>query len=496
MPWLGQVHAEPLIGKAQLFPMLEYQIHAQEVADFHNSDATIRIASAPARTSKSFSAAKEGVWQVMPTKPLTSSLTWVIGPDYPTNKEFSYYWQDLVDNRERLWGQGKKYKLSSAVNNPTNGTMQIVIEWGKDEDGIPQRAVIQGKSASNERSLQGDEPTMVILSEAAEQPDYIWKKYISTRFWKAILPSTPKPKADWIRDLIEKGENNPGLGIENFTFPPHANPTYSWDRYKREKILAEMRTESGKAEDDPYFAEQFLGRWVYYTGLVLPFDKKRHVVPFNRSWLDLSRIIVSCDYGWRDPAAAGFWAVLPTGAVVLFDEIYEKHLPTADFIKKIDDRLGPYRTQLDYVTSDPQEPQTEYYMREMGLPVISMNKKEQRDRAIGHRRLVDMLSGGMGPDEKTPSLYVTENCVHAIAEFSHLRYRDSNANEYGTTSMEGQDHMFDLARYFVTSRPSPKANKREMDWQEEIRRGTMRSRMSNPYRYQPTRRWDPYRSAY
>ncbi len=462
---LGQVPAES-IPKFLLFELFGYEIFSEEVAAFHNSTAPIRVVSAPARTSKSYSAAMDIIATVWATKPLTDSLTWIVGPDYSTNKEFQYCYEMLVDRQQEFFPGA--YTITRALNNPGNGAMEITLEWpGHKKNFHRARATIQGKSATNEKSLQGEEATVACLSEAAEMSEVIWKKYLSTRYWKAILPTTPKPAAEWIREMCDEGERDPELGIESFRFPPESNPLYNWDRFHREEKRAALRTKSGRAEDDPYFAEQFLGRWVYYTGRVLPFDEKVHTVDVDPVWLDTSSIFISCDYGYEDACVMLFWAVLPNGVLLVFDEIYENHLSTHQFVQSGIDKLGTRIDQLAYATGDPQQPGVGALMSEAGLPIHTMNKNSQRDRAAGHRRLVDLLS--VEPEKGHPMLFVGKNCVKTIAEWKTLHYKEGHRNEYGTTAISKQDHAYDAARYGVMTRPEPSAEPEERDWLDVMR---------------------------
>jgi hypothetical protein len=268
--------------------------------------------------------------------------------------------------------------------------------------------------------------------------------------------------------MCELGEKDPSLSIETFVFPYWANPYYDVDRFRREERKAAARSETGKAEDDPYFAEQFLGRWVYYTGLALPFGAKNQVT-LDESWLDVSQLYVSCDYGYEDACVALFWALLPSGALLLWDEIYERHLLTHEFVAKIERKLEGRMDQVGYFCGDPKQPQVARYLSDFGLHVIDMNKRAQVDRAVGHRRLVDLLSED--PHLGHPMLYVaSDRCPRTTAEWKHLRYKPNMRNEYGTTALEGDDHAFDAARYFITTRPEPKGQEERPDWMREVRK--------------------------
>ena len=96
MPVLGEIMAEPILPKAAVFEAMGYEIFADEVKAFHESKARRRIMCAPARSSKSYSAFPEVVYRALPHRPLLGSLQWLVGTDYPTNKEWQYVWKSLV----------------------------------------------------------------------------------------------------------------------------------------------------------------------------------------------------------------------------------------------------------------------------------------------------------------------------------------------------------------------------------------------------------------
>jgi len=443
-----------------------YKIYAEEVKRFHESKARRRIPCAPARSSKSYSASPEVVYRALPHRPLLGSLQWLVGTDYNTNKEWQYVWKALVEERERWTMGGQTINIEKAQNNPQNGNMLIVIDWGEGPHGRC-KAVIEGKSATNEKALQGEHVTQCVMSEAAEHPDRIWEKYLRTRSTWAIFPTTPKPRAEWLHKMIEDGEKDPSLSIESFTFPMSANPFYDMELFEIEQKRAALRSETGRAEDDPYFAEQFLGRWVYYTGMVLPFGNQ-NLATLDPSWLDQSQIYVSCDYGYKDACVALFWAMLPSGALLLWDEVYERLLTTHEFVERIEEKLGDRRDQLVYACGDPKQPQVARYLADFGFPVVDVNKKAQADRAVGHRRLVDLMS--VDPVLDHPMLFVDEaRCPKTVAEWRHLRYREKASNEYGESSLEGEDHAFDAAKYFVMTRPTPEKERHDRDWVVELK---------------------------
>ena len=464
----SRLDPDPHRAKAAFFALFGYSIHHEEVARFHQSSAPLRIIDAPARTSKSYSSSHEGMALIMPTRPLTSTLTYLIGPDYGTLKEFDYYWDTLVENFASL-GFGT---LGKHIHNPANGNMVIELIWGRGEDGKVHRARIEGKSATNPRALQGDEVDVAIFSEACEQSSDIWEKYMAPRTTAAIFPSTPKPQAQWVKSMIDLSYADPTAGIEHFHFPPEANPRYDHDRFEREKKKALYRAKDkhgprATAEDDPFFAEHFMGQWVFCTGKVLPFSEATHVIDVDVAELDRARFTISLDYGFRDPAVAHFWATLPGDIHVLFDEIYEEGLNTGAFCDAINAKLAQHGVTYNLIVGDPAKPEVDDLLRrDFGMPIWQGDRKALRDRAAGHRRLVDCLTPAQGEDSELarPHLFVSRTCRKTIHEWANLTWKDRVRDETSVTAVSGEDHAFDSARYFVMSRPREAPEARQPDW--------------------------------
>lgn len=445
-------------AKAFWFHTLGHELYADEVRQFHVSDARIRIIEAPARGAKSYTTAFDAFVYTMPVRPMMDSLVWSIGPNFSNNREFDYLFELLVERREELKAGGIGYEIERAVNRPKAGDMEIRIVKDRDpKTGRAYRSQVIGLSAENEKMLQGYEVSYAILSEAAEHPDHIYRKYIEQRCSRIVMPTTPKPHAQWLKSLSDQGRQDPATGIETFWFPPGANPRYDWKRYEQAKRAATMRAReafgpNATASDDPYFAEQFEGRWVYYTGSVLHFSRPRHVVPAGTfEPISDHRIAVSVDYGFEDPASALFWAILPGPVYFLFDEIYERHLTTERFVARIQERLAGHGVSAEFFCADPSRPEVDRVMQEAGLPVFVMDKNAQRDRAAGYRRLIDVLSEGPYPG--FPGLYVSSRCPRTIAEWETLHFKEGFRSEYSETAIDGDDHSADSARYFLMTRP-------------------------------------------
>ncbi len=451
-----------------------YRVHDERVWAYHRSPARIRIVTAPARTSKSYAAAHDAVVEGIPPfvktnmgrwRPTETRLTWIVGADYATNKEFDYIHQIFTDSPLR-----EMFTVESAVRTPAQGNLRVILDLGqtkkgKNTGGRRCRAIFEGKSSQNERSLQGEEVWNVVLSEAAEHEAKIWDHYLATRTTRATWPTTPKIRARWIKNHIDLGMKDPTLGIESFAFPPDANPDYDWDRFNIEKRKAEERSHTGLAEDDPWFAEQFLGRWVFYGGRVLPFSRELHI----QKEVDAlpSDVYFWCfDYGYTDPFVGLLCKVDRAQVVTVLDEFYETQLSgdeVLERIKAIEDKHG-VRPKM-YIP-DPMRPQTGRLLRDRGLPVLTINGKRIGDRAAGFRRLVDQLS--VDPMTNRPNVLVHDRCQNLIREMEHIHRREGSASEYTPSALKGDDHAIDALRYGLMATMHLRAKERGYtDWYKE-----------------------------
>ncbi len=478
--------------KAAIFRLLGYTVTAQPVADFHNSTARTRIVHAPARTSKSYAAGHEVVYHAIPPfeivggrpcfirDPTGDRHIWIVGPDYKTVKEWDYVWEQLIVRRNKN-GLGKMYKVKVKANSPQQGNMKIVLEFPADRDGMPVRVIIEGKSATNPESLQGEQVYCAVLSEAAELDEKILGRYLGTRCQYVIAPTTPKLSAEWLRKLIDDGEGNPALSVASFQFTPHANPKYDWELYWIEHQKAESRVLSGKvatapfghdcfkdfskcpASKDNWFSEQFQGQWTFEADRALPFrwtGENSHVLGEVPVWVPHAKWYVSMDYGYLDPSVALWWACGTDGQRVVAAELYQRRQDPEDFVKAIHAKSRQLDVAIAGYFGDPQKPEVESFLRKLGLPVFNVNKKQQRDRRVGYLRLVNQLS--TDPATGQPALHVLSDacgspygCPATILEWKRLRRRpDIRADQWSAGALCGEDHAFDAARYFLSVDPT------------------------------------------
>lgn len=480
-----------------LFQVYGYERHEQAVADFHNSMARTKIISCPARTSKSYAGWKDALPDAFEPcvrlargePEVASCLIWIVAPNYDLAKEFDYAYEDLVSKRGR---KGFDYKIRKKANSPKQGHMAIEILWGQDSTGAEVTTTVEVKSAFNEKSLQSEEVDVVIMSEAARLPQVSWTKYLSTRAGRSIWPTTPDIEAAWIWKLIEDAKDSDQYKTDHFQFTGRANPKYPWERYWREHAKAESLVDglidttpqdenappSVKNGHDCFddladckamkwddFAEQFGGKWVFHRGRVVPIRERdsdagapAHVIDFDFPWMQHAFWSIACDYGYEDNAVGGFWATGPGGIVVLRNCIYENHLTPDKFVELVMEmwsdvrkRYGIERTFPHRVLGDPKKPEVEALMRRRGLPIWNVDKRMQASRHAGHQELMSYLA--VDPATGMPRMLIHADCAPVIKEWRMLRRNDRVRDEGSPNSLIGTDDAYDMARYFVMSRP-------------------------------------------
>lgn len=475
-----------------IYDLSGYKTYEPEVDRFHASNAKTKIASSPARTSKSYAAWKDvypdvlyhGAKFARDNSTIETQRIWIVAPNYDLAKEFDYAWEDLVERRDHL---GLEYDLIHQTRNPAQGNMKIHLRWGKNARGQDVDTIIEVRSAANERQLQSEELDIVLLSEAARLQEQVWTKYLSTRAGRSVWATTPDIEAAWIYKMIEQGKANPSLRIESFSFTPKANPKFKYDRYWIEHQKAELRTDptcklvqprdlmSGptesnghncfdpliecKAMKDAGFAEQFGGQWTFTRGRVVPIrtevglrGEPAHVISVLPQWTKHADVHVSIDYGYTDPTVVMFWYVGPN-QMILADSIYETGMVPDDVAQRVDAMIHTHKWEgrIKRMVGDPKKPEVTEVFRRRRLPIWDIDKAAQVDRKAGHLELMNMLS--VNPKTREPYLLVHECNVEVINEWSILRYKDKVRDPNTVNSFIGRDDAYDCARYYVMSRP-------------------------------------------
>ena len=177
-----------------------------------------------------------------------------------------------------------------------------------------------------------------------------------------------------------------------------------------------------------------------------------HVLEHLPEWTKHADVYSSMDYGYTDPAAAGWFAVHPDGTVVLMHELYQAGLTPDVFVQKIVDVSREHSWRIKQYIADPRKPETMRHFQRLGIPCLRTDKNRQSDRQAGFMAIQDMLSDD--PILGRPKFFVSRHCPNAIEEMKLLRRKDNHTgDEFSTSAVTGADHMVDAIRYFLTSYP-------------------------------------------
>ena len=435
---------KPVIDKWKLFDILDYKVHHEQVREFHNSTARVKVCSAPRRSTKSYCSAKD----VLSTILTPDTRTWIVGPNYSlAEKEFRYIHQDLVLKRNQIGLPKPKICLTNA----RSGALYIKFPWG---------SIVEGKSADNPESLLGEAVDAVIYSEAAQLERHIRERYVQptviTKKGTEIIPTTPDQGGEWVHELVELGQREDFPEIESFHWDITANPIYDREEFERAKKFY--------GADSPVFREQYLGEWVFYGGRVFPtFSENLHIIsPFHipSDW----PVIRGIDFGNRDPFVTLWCAVGPENELYFFNEYYCREGKSirehALHIKAESARMRISRT-----VGDPSAKQSIEDMCMEGVPTIQGNN----DRNAGRMRLLEYMAlseDGVAPwpiqnlperytRKKWPRMYIFSTMKETLREMRYYRWKESAKREGDREKTEGEDHAMDTMRYIAMERPSP-----------------------------------------
>ncbi|MDE2015947.1 MAG: terminase family protein [Patescibacteria group bacterium] len=432
------------LDKFKLFDLIGYKVHHRNIRRFHESDARIKVAVAPRRTSKSYSAAHDGLDVCL----MPNTRTWIVGPSYSlAEKEFRYIHDVLVIKREKL-GLPKPV---SCMTNARSGQLYIKWPWG---------AVVEGKTADRPESLLGDAVDRVIYSEAAQLPRAIHERYVAptliTKKGTCVIATTPDSGAEWVYELYQAGVEGLHEGIESFTWDISANPEYPVEEFEKAKKLY--------GADSPAFREQYMGEWVFYSGLVYnTFNKDLHVIePFDipQAWPRIRGI----DFGHRDPFVCLWCAVGPSGELYFYREYHNREgLPMKQHASIIKEKsVGENITQT---VADSESSQSIDDLCSEGIPAFGADKKREEGR-------LKVLEYMMPTDDGTPPfpfrdtaqavarnkwprMYFFNTMKETLREIKFFRWKEGRKVEGDREKTEGEDHCMDTMRYIVNTRPSP-----------------------------------------
>ena len=283
-------------------------------------------------------------------------------------------------------------------------------------------------------------------------------------FW--VMAATPTKGIGWTCDLLwEPATNDPKLGIDTFTLSAEQNPYIAAELEDMNFYMMGMNKEEREIREK--------GSFVARSGLVFPTfntDFEKHVVDFNpgdvpNSWA----IYASVDHGLNNPTAWLWHAVSPNGDIVTFAEHYQTNMIVSEHSAVVRNRELSWGKDPEEVErmGDPAMRQRSgitgtSILQEYALHGVYINVEGiPHDVLVGvekmqaYFRFRDDSHWGKG----RPKWVISRNCVNFLREMKKLRWgtysSDKTAYEMNKQEVvhKKDDHAFDSARYFATTRP-------------------------------------------
>jgi len=271
-----------------------------------------------------------------------SRRIWIVAPDYSlTEKVFRELYSILV-HQLKIIVPGKQGRARNQ-----KGDYYLETPWG---------SVLEGKSMDNPDSLAGEANDLVIVDEAALQPniDEIWTQMIRPTLMdkegSAVFISTPRGKNGFYK-LFSYGQlgKKQRDGIVRVTKDKegNSNDMREWSSFKKTSydnpLLASNPLKSKEEVDNAYreavmdgkvvkFRQEYLADFEAvadscFPGFVTEKDELNpypNVIDYN--WHpDEGPIFAACDHNFAKPASTIFAQVNKYGDVVIFDEKFTRH---------------------------------------------------------------------------------------------------------------------------------------------------------------------------
>lgn len=373
---------------------------------------------------------------------------WIVSPTIKQGR--LNHWRQLI--AEIPHDLIKKKRGGLAIDN-TN----MEIELGHNG------AIISIVGAENADRIRGAGVIGMVIDEAAYIPKQVWEMVLepelySTKGW-ALFISTPKGP-NWYKDLWERGQKKGG-DWKSYKFTSYQTPR------AKDKVRAEFLKEKQLASAPETFAQEYLADFTKLEGLIYKeFDIKKHVIePF-----DIPIGIVgyrSIDWGAKNPTAVLFVAPLADGRIIVYDEIYETDITTADLADKI--RAKSYNRRFGNTFADPSGRQrimdldmTYKIPTEKALRETSTTKKNWVN--LGIDKVKEKLMAKL--KDNKPALQVFNTCENFIREIGIYSWKEmpvktSEVNHPGIPE-NANNHAMDALRYFMVSYRGPVADDEEI----------------------------------
>lgn len=416
---------------------------------FHASPARFKVMDCGRRWGKSTSGPHDTVTKLMLSEP---KIGWVVAPTYDLGeKEFRVFWKILVDTLKVPIDRSKTFYSIRTKD------FRITTAWGSS---------VEVRSAEHPESLVGEGLDFVIMAEAAKLKLSHWEKYIrptlSDKRGSAVFVSTPEGY-NWFFDLYQRGQDPDHPDWWSYKSPTWENDiVFPGGRHDPE-ILEVENTLAKEVFDQEYGAEftSFAGR------IYSEFDEGYHVIDdyqFNPEWKNY----LAFDFGFRNPFVCLNIQVDPSENVYVWDEYYERNLPTPDHARRLKSLIrwrcdGGY---YDPAGADEAATLTQFFhsrqeQHNQWLDKILL-QPGPNDWKPGVERVKEFLKlrptqdvSGDYKGPMAPRLFVSRECSQTIREFNTYRVKEEtdrviDARDPKDEPRKKDDHAMDALRYFIS----------------------------------------------
>lgn len=429
---------------------------------FHRSTKRGRFISGGNRGGKTDAEVVEAIWWATNTHPFQERPEkWGIGPlqlrfvvvDISKGVEQIIVpklkrWIPKSYLKDQSWD--KSWDGQNLILTFENGSTIDFVTWGMDMmklGGVPRHAI-----------FFDEEPPQHIFNESMMRLiDYVG-------FW--VIAATPTKGMGWTYDLLwEPAEHNPEGPVDTFTLSAEQNPYIQAEADDMDFYMMGMDKEEREIREK--------GSFVARSGLVFPtFSKHLEMHTVELGFFDIPRgweIYASVDHGINNPTAWLWHAVSPNQDIITFAEHYQSDMIVSEHAQVVKareaswgqdsenlERMGdPAMKQRNGVTGTSiiqEYSRNGLYINVEGIPhsvEVGIEKMQ------AYFRLRDDSYWGPG----RPKWVVSTNCPNFIRELRKLRWAtyQSDKQAYDTNKHEvvhkKDDHAFDSARYFATTRP-------------------------------------------
>lgn len=308
---------------------------------------------------------------------------------------------------------------------------------------------------------------LTLYQRATTNPGGIGHQWVK----KMFVDPAPPGQSFWATDL-ETGKP---------LICPANHPRAGEPLLKRRFIPAKLKDNPYLAEDGMYEAnlltlpeqqrKQLLeGDWDVAEGAAFSeWNREIHVIePFKipNSWTKFR----AADYGYNDPSAVLWFAVAPTGQLIVYRELYGKGYRTDQLAAAIaeveeDDKIS-YAVLDSSVwqlrgqdRGDSLGDQINNRLRAYGCKAFRPSDRSKGSRVAGkneiHKRLQEVIE-----DQNQAMLVFFNTCTECISQIPSVPLDKKNPEDVDTKS---EDHIYDALRYGVATKPL------RAEWGEPVR---------------------------